>query len=73
MGNAPPCRIHSDNVSVRFDMHNGGFCSGASKPGAGEVLILNGLLTTVETAPEVLKHLMDPLNNGIQVGPSLVP
>ena len=70
---APPCRIHSDNVSVRFDMHNGGWCSGAGTSGAGAVLTLNGVVTTVETAPEVLKHLMDPLNNGIQVGPSLVP
>ena len=72
-GGPPRCRAHSYSVSVKFDMHNGGWCSGAGTSGARRVLTLNGLLTTVETGPDVLKHLMDPLNNGIQVGPSLVP
>lgn len=54
-------------------MHNGGCVSGAGMSVAGRVLTLNGLVTTVDTSPEVLEHLMDPLNNGIQVGPSLVP
>lgn len=68
------CSAHSSlSVSVRLDMHNGGWVSGAGTSGAGRVLTLNGMVTTVETAPEVLKHLMNPLNNGIQVGPSLVP
>jgi len=71
-GNVPPCRVHSDNVSVRFDLYNGGWCSGTGTSGAGAVLLLNGLGTTVETAPEVLKQLMDPLNNSIRVL-SLVP
>jgi hypothetical protein len=40
--------------------------------GQWDVLTLNGLVTTVETAPEVLKQLMDPSNNGIRVGRPLV-
>lgn len=72
-GRPPRCRFHSYGVSVKFDMHNGGWCSGSAMSGAGGVLTLNGMLTTVETAPEVLAQLMDPLNNGVQVGPSLVP
>jgi len=71
-GNAPPCRIHYDGVSVRFDLYNGGWASAKSMSGQWDVLTLNGLVTTVETAPEVLKQLMDPSNNGIRVGRPLV-
>jgi len=68
------CSVHPNlSVGVQLDMHSGGWVSGSGTAGAGRVLTLNGLLTTVETAPEVLEHLMNPLNNGIQVGPSLVP
>ena len=69
----PPCTSHAYRVIVRFDMHNGGQVSGTGGSVTARNLTLNGLVTTVETAPEVLEHLMHPLNNGIQVGPSLVP
>lgn len=64
-GGLLPCGVHSYNVSVRFDMHNGGSAVAKGTSGPGDTLTLNGMETTVETAPEVLKHLMDPLNNGI--------
>jgi len=68
----PPCRVHSDSVIAQIDLYNGGRVSGMCNPGGGKVFT-NGLATTVETASEVLKQLMDPLNNGISIGPSLVP
>lgn len=66
---AAPCRAHCFNVSVRFDMHNGGWASGKGISTPGNPLFINGLSTTPESARAVLEHLMSPNNSGIGVGP----
>jgi len=52
-------------VSVRFDLYNGGWAGSTMTFTEGYQVSFNGMVTSVVTGPEVLKHLMDPLNNGI--------
>jgi hypothetical protein len=63
------CEPHLFNVSVRFDMHIGGWATGTGVLGPGTPLNINGVSTSPETARAVLENLMRPGNNGIGIGP----
>lgn len=69
----PPCIEHTYRVDIKFQTR---VCLSASGMGLleeGEAILFNGFVTTPSTAPQALKHVMQPENNGIHVGPSLVP
>ncbi len=64
------CSVHSNlSVSAQFEMYNGGRASGSGIFMSIDQVTFNGLLTNIDTAPQVLKRLMHPSNNGIRVGP----
>lgn len=64
---ATACTAHSYDVSVRFDLYIGGRCSGSGRYTPGEDVVFNGMIARPDTAPDVLKALTAPANNGVMV------
>ena len=53
------------SVAVRSDLWFGGRCTGW---GSGSITRINGIIATPESAPDILKQMLAPTNNGISVG-----
>lgn len=65
---AAACKTHAYLVSVRADFPAGS-CTGTATATAAEVVLVNGQITTPQTAENVLKDLSAPSNAGISIGP----
>jgi hypothetical protein len=65
---APACAEHHFGVRVKFDLFIGGFVTGTAVPESGEVVAVNGMTATPETAPQLLRALTDPSNWGVTIG-----
>lgn len=61
------CDVHQYDVSVRFDMRNGGWATGQGGYNRGEVVTFNDHPATLPKAMDVLEALSIPSNNGITV------
>lgn len=64
--NARKCAKHFYDVNVRADIRVGK-CSLTCRPGLGDIVTVNGRITTPRTAPAVLKSLMAPSSMGITI------
>ena len=69
-GSPPVATTHvhqPGSVALRSDLWSGGRCTGR---GSGSITRVNGIIATPESAPDILKQMLDPTNNGISIGPN---
>ncbi len=71
---APPVattHVHQPGpVAIQSDLWSGGRCTGN---GSGRGTRINGIVATTDSAPDILKQMMDPTNNGITIGSTPPP
>jgi len=62
---SPSCDQHVYDMKVAFDFGRGNHATATMVGAPGKDTTFNGRVATVETANDVLQHLMSPTNNGI--------